>query len=528
MRAQQRLLLFYFGVVLTAFYSVYYYIVRGGRVSLSSYNVDDFVGKSPTPFVQRCQVFYEPNGEVAIRSMAESVYRRFDAAGVSSEILDLARYKHVGKIAEGSVIVESMNDMLDMSAPFAVVLKYVAEPSFKGDFEMVVHGGKCLVFTLASSAFKSLYTGRRIYDLTQSMFFGYEGMPSTNITPLLDLNLVLTSDNCKIGWNVKEDVIAPYFHPIANVISLFYDISIHSRVVSGANLTGVMKIKGEHIVDLQEQDVEMFHFIERITAVEVPTRDSSIYRHSIAFVCHAPHKMLRFYDRALQRETESVMLKGVGVISLMDPIGDCSAGYALTGDDIRSLTASWVTYIRKIHNLPPSLTEMVADSMQGDEVITVLEDGHYSVESPRLTFSVRVHAPGLVAFYGFEVSKIATSLYSLYVKAAIDTLQKVVKPLSSVSFMTKVSPAAANSVKESYSALSCLFSGSCNGKAIKNIEALALARTAFKQSLEAMGDDETYAKDVVSTEHGFASVMCDAFPFLFPLVTNSVKYLLKV
>ncbi|CDR96172.1 membrane protein, putative [Babesia bigemina] len=514
MRAQQRLLLLYFGAVLTAFYSVYYYIVRGGRVSLTRYNVDDFVGKSPAPFVRRCQIFYEDSGQAAMRKMADALYRRLDAAGVSSEMLDLARYEHFGKVAGDAAIVESFNDMLDISGPFTVVLKYVAEPPFKGDFEMVVHGGKTLVFTLTSSAFGSLYTGRRIYDLTHSIVFSYEGMPSTNMTPLLDLNLVLTSDDCKIGWNVKEDVINPYFHPIANVMSLFYDISIHSRVVSGANLTGVMKLKGEHIVDLQEQDVEFFHFIERITTVEVPTRDSSIYRHSIAFVCHAPHKMLRFYDRALKRETESVMLKGLGVISLLDPAGDRSAGYELTGDDIRSLTASWVTYIRKLHNLPPSLTEMVADTMQGDEAITVVEDGHYVVESPRLTFSVRTHAPGLVAFYGFEVPKIATSLYNLYVKAAVDTLQKVVKPLSAISFMTRVSPAAANSVK---------VRATCR----IDIEALALARTAFKQSLEAMGDDETYAKDFVSTEHGFASVMCDAFPFIFPLLANSVKYLLK-
>ncbi|GIX62263.1 uncharacterized protein BcabD6B2_16980 [Babesia caballi] len=527
MREQRRLLLLYFGAALALFYSAYYYVVRGGRLSLSRYSVDRYFQQSPTPFVHRCHVYYDSAGSASPRQIAVAVAEKLSSGDVPSEARRIEDYKYFRHLSDEGTVTESLNDLLDLSSPFSVLLRHNPNPAFEGDFEVVVNGGKSLVFSLADTAVNSPHVADKIHDVVRGLFFKYGTMPSTHMTPVLDLNFLLTSDDRKVSWNVRDDIVTPYFHAIVNAMSLFYDVSLHSRVISGANLTGTMKLREERLVDLQEQEVEMFHALERVTSLEVATRDSSIYRHSIAFLCHLPHRALRFYDRALRRETDSVMIKGLGVVSFLDPKSDDGGAYRLTPGDIAALMGSWVTHIRKLHNLPSSLTETLADALQNEDVVTVVEDGHYSVVSPHLTFGVRMLPPGVVAFYGFEVTKIAASLYRLYLKGAMDNLQKVVKQLSRISFMTRVSEAAAHNAKECHAAISCVFSGRRDGKPLSNVEALALARTAFKQSLEAMGDDETYAKNVVSVEHGFAALLCDTFSSVFPMAVNTIKHVLN-
>ncbi|ORM42053.1 uncharacterized protein BXIN_0904 [Babesia sp. Xinjiang] len=527
MKSQRRFLLFYFGTVLAVFYSVYYYIVKGVPGSLSRYSIDRYVGRLPKPFLNKCIIYYDAHLSGSTKGIALAVARRFIANGVDSEASAVEGYKYAGQLKESSYVLESQEDLLDLSSPFNVVLQYVEDPPTKGDFDVVVHGGRLLVFSLSRRAVMSNHTERRVYDLIQGIFFKNEGMPSTSMTPLLDLTFVFMSDKVKVAWSSSLGVIRDLFFPIANALSLFYDISTHSRVISGANFTATMKLKSNGNVDLQEQPFEMFDFLERIINVELGTRDSFIYRHTLAFVCHAPSQVLRFYDRALHRETESVAIKGTGVLSFVDINDENVMEYTMGRDDAELLIGSWATHIRRMHNLPPSRIETVAESLNADDVITVLDDGLYFIDSSHHSFTIRLQPPGLVSFYGFEVSKIANSLYHIYLKGALDALHKVVKPLSKISFMTRVSPAAVNSAKESHEAIGCLYGVGCDGLPSNNMEALALARTAFKQALEAMGDDETYAKNAVSVEHGIASLMCDAFPFVFPMLANALKYVLE-
>ncbi|GFE52673.1 urease accessory [Babesia ovis] len=525
MRAQRCLLLSYFGVMLAAFYALYFYIVRGLRPSVSLYSAERYLGEVPKPFTTICDIYYDTTGIVSTENIAKAVSQRLLVNGVTSEALPIEHYRYAKQIQEDPSFIEPIRELLDLSSPFTVLLRYADDPPLDADFDVVVHGGKLLVFALTGRALNSVNIEAKVYDLIQGVFFRYEGMPSTNMTPLLDLSFILMSDDRKVDWNASDDIVTDVFHPIANAMSLFYDISIHSRVISGANFSGTMNLNNANALDLQDQPFTFFDFLDRVTNVEVATKDSGIYRHSIAFICHIPNQEIHFYDRALRRETDSVMLKGTGVLSFLNVKDETSGHYSLSRSDIETLAGSWVTHIRKMHNLPPSPVEMVANSLDVRDKVKVLEDGHYLVMSPDITFKMRLSSPGLVAFYGFEVPKIAKSLYHLYLKGAIDTLNKAVKPLATLSFMTMISPSAINNMKESHRALSCLYTTTCDGKPQNNMEALALARTAFNQSLEAISDDETYAKNAVSFEHGLAYLMCDAFPFLFPMVANTVKYI---
>lgn len=526
------MLLYHFGVMLALFFSAYYYLLRGNGPFLWPYSVDHYLGKPATPFVRICNIYYDSKEGGSTRAVSEAVADLLEEDGVVTGVFGFGGYKYAEAVETSGNIVESLDEMLDITREFSVVIRYVREPAFKGDLEVAVSGGRSMVINVTKVGLKSDNVPDKIYDLISGVFFKYVGMPSTCLTPILDISFVLMSDKQKVKWNVKNDIIAPFFHKIANAMSLFYDINLHSRVISGANLTHTMKLKptsyGDHsIVDLQEQEATMFDLLERVSSVEIGTKDSSIYRHSLAFMCHVPEKELRFYDRALERETDSFMIKGLGILSLMGPSDDHDAEHHLSSGDIASLMSSWVTHIRKMHNLPATLTDTIMEVLKAEDEVTVLEDGHYLVKSPNVEFTIRLTTPGLVAFYGFELSKIAESLYGLYLKGSLDNMHKVLKPLSSLSFMSRVSERAVGNIRISYNAISCLYGKGCGGRFHSNMKLLSLARTAFKQSLEAMGDDETYARNVVSVEHGLALFMCDVFPFLLPLVSNGVRHFLN-
>lgn len=523
------MMLGYFGLALTIFYTAYYLMISNEKPSMWSYSVAHYLIKTPIPFQRKCVLYYMGEGRLGSQDMAEDLTIMLKSSDIDGELRDMRSYKHFKELVQTGTVKEPANEMLDVSREFSVLLKVVKTPSNNGEFDVLVTGGKTILFGIPKHTLKSEHVKKKICELIRTFFFKYEGMPSTRMTPLLDINFLLMSDNKKVEWNVKEDITNRYFRPIINVLSLFYDISIHNRVISGAKVTKRMKLKdsedGTHsIVDLQEQGAELFDLLERVSTVEVATVNSAIYRHNLAFVCLVPQKKLLFFDPVLKRKTDSVGIKGFGILSIFNIEEEVNQqNYALTAEDVLSLVGTWATHLRKMHNLPTTITETMLDGMGVDDAVTVVEEGEYMVETPDLKFSIKLEKPGLTAFYGYEVAKIAESLYRLYLKGAVDNLQKVIDPLQSIGFMTNVSKNTLEHTKKAYEAISTLYEPQETGKVINNVRKLNLARSAFKHSLEALGDNDTYAKNVVSMEHGFAMLMCDVFPFVFPLLANAVK-----
>ncbi|EDO05123.2 putative integral membrane protein [Babesia bovis T2Bo] len=518
MRAQQRFLLGYFSVALLIFYSIYYCIVRGFSPRVSQYDLLSLKHQVPKRFASSCDVYFEI-GTISTEGIARKVSELLISEDVLSQVLPLGDYRYINEVSNKASFVEPLDDLIDLSSPFSVLLRYDSSSSMTHDFEVNIHGGKLLTFSFSASAMSSSEVPLKVHDLVKRIFFSYDGMPSTHMTPLLDISFILMSDVRKLDSTEALDIIQDMFHPIASAMSLFYDLSFQSRVISGANFISTMTLNRDNNVDLQEQGYKFFDFMERVTNVEVGTVDTGIYRHSMAFICHVPEQPLLFYDRALDRTLDSVMLRGIGVLSLLHVDG--TGTYSLGRDDISGLISSWVTYIRKTHNLDTTPVEKVARSLGPHDFVKLIDDMRYEVKSPGCTFQIRMHPPGLTAFYGFEVHSIAKSLYHLYLQGAIDTLHKVVKPLANISIMTRVSPSALADIRACHGIVNRLYGMASDS----NTQLLTMARTAYKHSLEAISDDETYAKNAVSTEHGVASLMCDAFPFLFPLLANTIKYL---
>ncbi|KAK1444181.1 hypothetical protein BgAZ_100870 [Babesia gibsoni] len=530
MKSQRLLLLCYFAVALTAFYSMYYYKVKHDKPSMLAYNVENLLLKPPVTFSRKCKVYFTDHNGVSNKPLADHIINRLHADGIEGGAHDISLFRHANTPGIYTAVEESYDDMLDLSKTFSIVLRHVATTSHKGDFDVLVNGGSVITFYVTDGIMRSKLAVAKIYDLINAVFFKYAGMPPTNLKPLLDINFSLLSDDKRVMWNIKEDIVSPYIHPIISAFSIFYDINVHSRTISGANLTKRMKLKksqsGDHsVADLQEQGADFYDMVDRVAAIEVATVDSSIYRHMLAFICHVPHKKLMFYDKLTNKETDSVSINGIGILSLLDIGEHPEEEYVLNHEKV-PLVSSWVTHLRKMHNLPTTMTETLIGFLTADDEVTVLSEGHYSIKAPGVSYSMKLSQPGLVAFYGFEVSKIAESLYKLYLKAAMTNMERVVRSIPSMTIIMNVSQRTLHHVQQAYEALSEIHDMKGDGSQLSNMRLLLLARSAFKSTLEAMGDHETYAKNVISNEHALAVFMCDFFPFVFPLLVNTIKLLM--
>ncbi|UKJ90801.2 hypothetical protein MACJ_001736 [Theileria orientalis] len=299
-----------------------------------------------------------------------------------------------------------------------------------------------------------------------------------------------------------------------------------------------------------EFNTEFFNFFEGLGNVDVAIKDNHYYRNSLNFYLVLTDKPTFIKDPMTEESRQSFTIDNLGVFlftTLEELRGggnsvcssDGNAGSAseegahvLNDSEITQVLSSWVPHVRHLYDLPATKSEMVLSLSNSDEKMRAELDDKYVLSSKsdiELKFGVQFQDPVGMAFYGFEVHKLAKSLVLAYVKASFENLAKVAD-LTKVSYNTQVPKSTVQHVNNSLDALEYLMGkreldDTYLNQMDKNQRLILLAKHAFLESLEALSDDQMFNKNVLSYEHQLAVFMCDVFPFAFPVLVYMLKLL---
>ncbi|KAK2197814.1 Phosphatidylinositol-glycan biosynthesis class S protein [Babesia duncani] len=479
----------YFLITLTGFYTVYVCLFLGFGEKLPTFEINNLnLNKLELPN-SVCNIYY--SSQDTIQQTANELKHSLNNIGINVNLYELEKHPNKGSLEFLDHITFTFEERLDLATPFEIVLLYNEKLDI--DFTVKIKGGKTIYFTLGNTTSRNITL--HIFEIVHRLFFKPLDLPGTNLTPELDLNFVLLSDDIRVSWDLLEDIFKPHFDLIINALSAYYSININSRVVSGVEWSNNSVIK-DGICDLQMQDANFFHFLETISNTEIMTRDSHVYAHSLSFVTIVPSKPVHFIDE-FGNENDSVYINRLGVVTLLN-VEHNGNEYHLGKQDVEYLVATWITCLRQIHKLPTSLQHIVASLLSSGDVITKDGDAFILEMASGIKAHLVIDPPAAVAFYGFELYKIALALYRIYRDGTIQNLKRVLE-ISKLHWKMKN------------------MSGHVKRALVEiGYADVSRARDAYRLSLEALGNDKVHAKNLASTEHTFATLMCDAFPFLVP------------
>uniref|UniRef100_A0A3B0MMS3 Phosphatidylinositol-glycan biosynthesis class S protein, putative n=1 Tax=Theileria annulata TaxID=5874 RepID=A0A3B0MMS3_THEAN len=543
MKSQRLFILYYFSLIFGIFYLKYFHLLKNETNLLNLHRLKLFLNLNPKFFKYEYILYYDPNN-LLTKKISVKLSNFLSSKGLSSSLSNLEASGL--DLLSDDIPDDESEDSTALDKKFAIVVNY-ENADKKSKFNLRVKGGNTLIFTINSTTIYSEDLVQRIFSLIYKLFFDTSGLKIKEYKPFLDLNFVLLSDKGRVSWDFTKDVLSPYLNVILSSISLFYEVNLHSRVVSNVDYYKKMVLNSDNeeseepneeaIFELGNQETNFYNFFEGISNIDISMKDQHSFRHSLNFFVILSSKPTFLKDPFTGQKRDSFTIDNLGVFTFLNNRIK-SDEYKLTEEDISELVSTWVTYIRHMHSLPASLSEYALWLCNLDENLMMVSDNEYFISkgpdsnniSMSDSFELTFDAPANVSFYRFELLKLSKIFYHSYIKGTLINLKKL-SQVKRVYFNNQVPKSTAEFVKNTFYALEHsmghLFMQSENSLDTSfptlvsmdmNQKALSLARFAYSQSLEALSDDQMFPKNILSHEHNLAVFMCDVFPFVFPVL----------
>ncbi|EAN33187.1 Phosphatidylinositol-glycan biosynthesis class S family protein [Theileria parva strain Muguga] len=548
MKSQRLFILYYFSLIFGIFYLKYLHLLKNETNSLNLHRLKLFLNLNPKFFKYDYILYYDPNN-LLTKKISVKLSNFLSSKGVSSSLSNLDSNSFY--LLSEDISDHDSEDSTSLDKKFVVVVNY-EDANKKTKFTLRVKGGNTLIFTINSTTVYSEDLVQRIFSLASKLFFDTSGLKMKEYKPFLDLNFILLSDKGRVSWDFTKDVLSPYMNNLLSSFSLFYEVNLHSRVISNVDYYKKMVLtsnreeseeqSNEAVFELRNQETNFYNFFEGISNTDISMKDQHSFRHSLNFFVILSSRPTFLKDPFTGQKRDSFTIDNLGVFTFLNnrPQSD---HYKLTEEDVSELVSTWATYIRHMHSLPASLSEYVLWLCNLDENVKMISDTEYLISkgsdsnniSISGSFQLTFDTPSNVSFYRFELLKLSKFFYHCYIKGALINLKKL-SQVKKVYFNNQVPKSTSEFVKNTFYALEYsmghLFSQSENsldtlfpnlGSMDMNQRALCLARFAYSQSLEALSDDQMFPRNILSHEHNLAVFMCDVFPFVFPILIYYIR-----
>ncbi|BAM40675.1 conserved hypothetical protein [Theileria orientalis strain Shintoku] len=549
MKTQRILIFYYIAVFLSFFYFKYISLLKNERNPINLKRVNMLKGLETRPFENKFYVYHD-NYHLS-KKVSIKLNQFISVNGLPTSLSHVESY---GSDHQADDFTHStLEEITNLEKPFIVIVKNGGSAIKDLDFNLTIKGGNTLIFTLLKNYIYTEQGCERMFALIKRIFLIND---YRRLRPTVDVNFVLLSTQGRVYWDFKA-MLNDYLNNMIACLSLFHDVNLHSRVVSNTDLysklsttTSVVKVECdsiETVVDNAEApsilqigdeklNTEFYNFFEALGNVDVAIKDNHYYRNSLNFYLVLTDKQTFIKDPMTEERRQSFTIENLGVF-LFTTLEELRAGsdsgtHVLSDSEITQVLSSWVTHVRHLYDLPATKSEFVLSLANPDENMRAESDDKYVLSSKsdiELKFGLQFQDPVGMAFYGFEVHKMAKSLVFAYAKATFENLAKL-EALTKVSYNTQVPKSTAQHANNSMDALEYLMGtkeldDTHFNQMDKNQTLLLVAKYAFLESLEALSDDQMFNKNVLSYEHQLAVFMCDVFPFAFPVLVYMLKLL---
>ncbi|EKX73469.1 conserved hypothetical protein [Theileria equi strain WA] len=513
MKSQRMLIIFYYLLALTILYTKYVSILKNERQPLNSSRIEALVHE-PLVTVKETCIIHHQNDEY-FEEIAQIIGKMLSENGIKPE------FESFSKVPWDTRTEKSQTTKREYSI---VLIHGDAERDL--NFECTVKGGNTLVFTIYKELSDSV--ADRIYNLTHRLFFKDLEKGGKDKFVGLNINFILLSSVAR--WDIKRQILEPFMNKVIDVLSLLYDVNVHGKQVN-FDISSFLEDPTEvSALDLQKEGHLFYNFIEGIPNVDVSLDDSHAFRENLNFFALVPEDRFYIHDSVSKNDRSSFMIERLGIFTILNrefkeeatsqdatPEEDSAVETAknhlvpLTDDEVKELVSAWTTYIRKMFGLPPSLSEYIFSLCEETDLVY-----GFKVVGKDVEFRLAFESPEHAAFYDFEVGKLLKRFQKIRTVKSIENLQTI-ESLSKIHFMTQITQIVREYTEDAMNALERVISG--------DSRSIQLSKFAYKQTLEALGDDEMYYKNILSIEHLFAVLMCDVFPFAFPTLVALIKHL---